>query len=149
MTNMKILEVLTSLSIYHGCSNWKTFWEEKCTGEEKFTLGEFTPVNIKNCGCQNVRKHREIKDSDKYITLDISLNFGSLDKMRVTSSESKYNFGRSGKGLITSMGIKAKSIPKKYKRQGIPSEISVRRNFQRLLGSLKNYLMKDMGKDQT
>ena len=23
-------------------------WEEKFTGEEKFTLGEFTPVNIKN-----------------------------------------------------------------------------------------------------
>ena len=30
------------------------------------------------------------------------------------------------------------------KRQGIPSEMSVRRKFQRLSGSLKNYLIKFM-----
>ena len=82
---MKLLSVLTPLSIYPSCSTWKTFWEEN------FTLCEFTPVNMKNCGRCNVRKHGDIKDSDKYTTLDISLNFGSLNKMRITYSEPKYN----------------------------------------------------------
>ena len=73
MMNMKILAVVTSPSIYHGCSTWKTFWKGKFTGEEKFTLDEFTSVSMKNCSCQNVRKHREIKGSDKYVTLDMSM----------------------------------------------------------------------------
>ena len=57
MMNTKILVVVTPPSIDHGCS------------EENFTLGEFTAVNMKNCGCLNVSKHKEIKVSDKYITL--------------------------------------------------------------------------------
>ena len=47
MTNMKILTVVKPLSIYHGPSTRKTFWEKKFTGEEKFTLGEFTAMNMK------------------------------------------------------------------------------------------------------
>ena len=58
MTNMKLIAVLTPLYIYHGCSAWKTLWEEN------FTLGEFTDVNMKHCGHRNVRK-----GSDKYVTL--------------------------------------------------------------------------------
>ena len=85
MMNMKLLAVVTPLSIYHGCSNLKMFWEEK------FTLGEFTAANMKNGGRQNVRKLRQIKGSDKYVNLDISLKFDSLDKMRLTSSGSKDN----------------------------------------------------------
>ena len=54
--------------------------------------------------------------SDKYVTLDISLQLDSLDKMRITSSESKDNLGRPGKGLITSLGLKVKASPKKYKK---------------------------------
>ena len=71
---------------------------------------------MKNIGHHNVRKHIEIKGSDKYVTLDISLKFGSLENMRITSSDPKDNLGRSGKGLITSLGLKAKTSPKKYKR---------------------------------
>ena len=41
---------------------------------------------MKNCDRYNVRKHKEIKNGEKYITLDISLGFGSLDKMKITSS---------------------------------------------------------------
>ena len=85
------------------------FWEEN------FTLGEFTAANIKNCGRRNVRKQGEIKCSDKYVALDISLKFDSLDKIKITSSESKYDLGRSRKGLITSVGLKYKARPKKYK----------------------------------
>ena len=91
MMNMRLLTVVKPPSFYHGCSARKKFWEENFRGEEKFTLGEFTHVNMKNGGHRNVRKHREIKVSDKYVTLDISLNFGSLNNIRITSLESKYN----------------------------------------------------------
>ena len=107
MMNMNLLEVVTLPSIYHGCSAKKTFWEEN------FTLGEFTSMNMKSFGRRNVRKHRDIESSEKYVTLDILLIFVNLYKMKITSSESKNNLGRSGKGLITSMGIKAKVGPKK------------------------------------
>ena len=69
MMNMKLLAVVTPPSIYHGLSTRKTLWEEKFTSEEKFTLGELSAVNMKNCVRQNVRKHREIKGSYKYVTL--------------------------------------------------------------------------------
>ena len=125
MMNMKLLAVVTPPSIYHGCSTQKTFWEEKFTGEEKFTLGEFTAVNMNNCGCYNVSKHRYIKGSDKYITLEILLKFGSMDKMRITYSDPKNYLGRSVKGLITSMGLKSKTRPKNKKMQGMSSEMKV------------------------
>ena len=110
MMTMKLLAVVTFLSIYHGCLTRKMFLEKN------FTLGEFKAVNMKNCGRCNVGKHREIKGSDKYLKLDISLKFDSLDKMRIISSRSKDNLGRSGKGLITSMGLKAKARPNKNKK---------------------------------
>ena len=71
---------------------------------------------MKNCGRRNVRKHREVKGSDNYFSLDISLTFDSLDKMEIISSESKDNLGRPGKGLITSLGLKSKAGPHKYKK---------------------------------
>ena len=70
-------------------------------------------MNMKNCGLRNVRKHRDNKVSDKCVNLDISLKFGSLDKTRITSSDPKYKLEISGKGLITSMGLKAKAKPNK------------------------------------
>ena len=85
---MKLLEVVTPLSMYHGCSTEKMFWEEKFTGEEKL----FSAVNMKNCGRLNVRKHREIKGSDKYVTFYISLKFDSLYKIKITYSKSKEKF---------------------------------------------------------
>ena len=88
MMNMNILAVVTPPSIYHGYSTRKTFWEEKFTGEEKL----FSAVNKKNCGRRNVRKDKDIKGSDKYITSVISLNLHSLEKMKITSSESKENW---------------------------------------------------------
>ena len=110
--NMKLLAVVTSPSFYHVLSTRKMFWEENFTGEEEL----FSDVNIKNCGCRNVRKHKEIKSSEKYVTLDISSKFDNLDKMKITSSESKEKLEGSGKGLITSLGFKAKVWPQKYKK---------------------------------
>ena len=46
--------------------------------------------------------------------MDISLKFDSLDKMKIKSSESRDNLGWSGKGMITSLGFKAKAKPKRY-----------------------------------
>ena len=73
---MKLLSVVTPPSIYHCCSTWKTFWEEKFTGKENL----FLAVDMKHFGRRNVRKHKEIKGSDRYVTLNISSNFDSLDK---------------------------------------------------------------------
>ena len=50
---------------------------------------------MRNCGQCNVRKHKEIKVSDRYVTLNmyeifnISEKFDNLDRMETTSSESK------------------------------------------------------------
>ena len=57
---MNFLVVVTPLSIYHGCSTRKTFWEEKVTGKKDL----FQSVSMKNCGRRKVRKHKEIKGSD-------------------------------------------------------------------------------------
>ena len=71
---------------------------------------------MKNCGRHNVMKHKDIRGSDKYVTLDISSKFDSMDKMNVTSSESKIKLERSGKGLITSVDFKTKARSQKYKK---------------------------------
>ena len=91
--NMKFVVVVTPPSIYHGCSTWKTFWEGKFTGKEYL----FLSVNTKICGHRKVRKHTEIKVSDKIVALYISSKFDILNKMKTTSSESKEKLERSGK----------------------------------------------------
>ena len=109
---MKFLVVVTPPSIYHGCSNRKTFWEEKFTGKKDL----FQSVNKENCGRRKVIKHKEIKGSDKISTLDISSKFDSLDKMKTTSSESKEKLEISGKGLVTALDFKTKVSSPKYKK---------------------------------
>ena len=63
---------------------------------------------MKNCGRRKVRKHKEIRGSDKYVILNVSANFDSLENMETTSSESKGKLGRSGKCLVTAMALKTK-----------------------------------------
>ena len=87
MMNMKLLSVVTPPSIYHGCSTQKTLWEEN------FIVRGFSAANMKICGRRNFRKHREIKVSNKYVTLDISLKFGSTDNTIIKYSEPKDNLG--------------------------------------------------------
>ena len=101
---MKLLVVVTPPSIYHGCSTRKTFWEEKFTGNKDL----FLSVDMKNCGRRKVRKHKEIKGSDKIVTLEISEKFDSLNKMETTSSDSKEKKERSGKGLVIALAFKTK-----------------------------------------
>ena len=80
---MRFLVVLTPPSSNYCCSTLKTFWEGNFTGKKDL----FLSVNMKNCGRHKVRKHKDIKGSDKYVTLDISANFDSLNKMKTPSSE--------------------------------------------------------------
>ena len=125
---MKFLVVVTSPPIYHGCSAQKTLWEEKFTGKKQDL---FLSVNMRNCGQRNVSKHKEIKDSDERVTLNmndilkISEKFDDMDKMETTSSESKVKMEGSGKGLVTALDLKTKARSKNIKRQGMPSEMSV------------------------
>ena len=115
---MKFL-VVTPPSIYHGCSTWKTFWEGKFAGKKQ---DSFEPVNMRNCGKRNFRKHREIKESDERVTyenmyeiLKFSELVGNLDKMETTSSESKVKMEGSGKWLVTALALKTKTRSTKYK----------------------------------
>ena len=83
---------------------------------------------MKNCGRRKVMKHKEIKGSDNYVTLDISSNFDSLDKMKNTSSESKDKCGKIMKGVGYLSGFqdqikvakiqKGKVCHKKCQREG-------------------------------
>ena len=113
---MKFLVVVAPPSMYHGCSTRKTLWEEKFTGKKQDL---FMSVNMRNCGQRNVRKHREIKDIDERVTLNmnkilkISEKFDNLDKMETTSSESKVKMKGSGKWLVTALDIKTKARSKK------------------------------------
>ena len=51
------------------------------SGRESSQVGKiFQSVNMKNCGRQKVRKHKEIKGSDKIVTLNVSEKFDSLNK---------------------------------------------------------------------
>ena len=67
IVNMKYLAIVSPPYIYHGCSARKTFWDEIFTGKQYL----FESVNMKNCGQINVRKQKEIKGSDKCVTLNI------------------------------------------------------------------------------
>ena len=95
----------------------KTFWEKKFTVKKQDL---FKSVNMKNCGQRNVRKHKEIKGSDKcfalniYEILNISEKFDDMKNMETTSSESKVELEGSGKGLVTALALKTKARPKKY-----------------------------------
>ena len=48
--------------------------------------------------------------------MNISKKFDSLNKMETTSSESKVELGRSGKGLVTALPLNTKARSKKYKK---------------------------------
>ena len=109
---MNFLAVVTPPYIYHGCSTRKTFWEENFTVKQDL----FQSVNMKNCGRRNVRKHKQIRGSDKCVTFNVSETFDSLNKMETTSSDSKGKLLRSGKGLVTALALKTKVRSKKYKK---------------------------------
>ena len=64
--------------------------------------------------------------------------------MKITLSESKDKLGRSGKGFITSLFIRAKARPKKYKKSRYPIENVSKKDLSKIIREFKNYLMKVM-----
>ena len=80
-------------------------------------------MNMNNCGRQHFRKHREIKYSENYITLDILLIFGSLEKMIITSSEPK-QFGKISK-WVDCLSVSQYQCKFKEKSQGLLLPMSV------------------------
>ena len=106
---MEFLVVVIPPSIYHSCSTRNSFWEGKFTGKNDL----FQSVSMQNCGHRKVRKHKEIKGSDKCVTLNISKKFDSLNNMETTSSDSKGKLGRIGKGLVTALALKTKARSEK------------------------------------
>ena len=138
--NMNLLAVVPPPSIYNGCSTQKTFWEEN------FTPGEFIPVNMKKVGLRNVRKHRDIKNCDSYITLDISLRLDSLDRMKIESSEPKDNYWRSGKGFITSLSLETIVRLKKKKKASYAINNVSMKDFSKIIKEFKSFLIRVMCK---
>ena len=84
-------------------------------------------MNMTNCGQRNFRKHKDIKGSEKCVTLNmyeilnISEKFDDMDNMETTSSESKIKIEGSGKWLVAALYLKTKATSKNIKRQGMPS----------------------------
>ena len=99
---------------------------------------------MENCCCLNVRKYKEIKGNDKYINLDISLNFESMDKIIITSSESKVKLVRSGKGFITYMGLKAKSSLNKYKKATYAIRNEIKKDILKIIRELQKLHHRNM-----
>ena len=109
---MKFLVVVTPSSIYHGCSTQKTFWKENFTGKQDL----FQSVNMKNCGRRKVRKHREINGGEKFVTLNISEKFDSLNKMETTSFRVKRKIGDISKGVDNRSGSHDQSKVEKIQK---------------------------------
>ena len=126
---MKLLEAVTPPYIYHVCSTRKTLWEETFTGKKIL----FLALNMKNCGRRNFRKRNEIKGSEKYVTLGISSTFDSLDKKKITSSESKGKLERSGKGLINSLDFKTKTRLQRYKKSRYAIVILIKKDLSKIM----------------
>ena len=76
--------------------------------------------------------------------MDISLKFDSLDKMKITYSESKEKLGRSGQGLNTSLGLKAKVRQHKYKQARYSIGNIIKKDLSKIIREFENYLMKVM-----
>ena len=135
MMNMQLLAVVKPPSIYRGCSTKKKFREEKFPDKENC----FLAVNMKTFCCRNVRKHKEIKGSDKYVTLEISLTFDKLENMQFIYSESKGNLERLGNGLITSLGFKAKVRPPKYKKARYATGNVSKKDISKIIGEFEKF----------
>ena len=96
-------------------------------------------MNMKKCGCHNDRKHKKINNSEKFVTLDIYLKFGSLDKMKITYSVPKYYLVRSVKGSITSLGIKIIGMSKKNKKSRYANTNVSMKDISKIIKEFKEF----------
>ena len=119
-------DVIPPPAIYHGCSTWSKFWEEK-----------FTPVNRTSCGRRNDRKYREINNGEQQIILNIFSNLDCMDYRYVTSSEPKGYMGRLGKGVNNYLSLSTKRSNDKQRARFSINEIT-NQYFSNFLNKFKN-----------
>ena len=119
---MNLLVVVTTPpDIYDGCSAQKPLWEEK-----------FTLVNMTSYGGRNVRKHREHKKFEQYISLETSFEIVCMEKREFASSELRDYMGISGKEMNNYLDLRTKTLNKKQKARIAIADIT-NQNYRRLL----------------
>ena len=127
MKYMKLLSVVTPSYISHVRSIWKKFWEEN-----------FTHAKMENCGRWNVRNHRDIRNDEQYIALEIYLEFVNMDNMKSKYPEPKYYLGISGKGLITYLGLNAIRRSTNIKKEKFSITESIIKNLYNIIMKFKD-----------
>ena len=109
---MKILEVVTPPSIYHGCSTRKMFWEEKFTGKENL----FLAVNMKIVVVAmlgKIRRSRVMTSMSRWISHQ-SLTVWTIWTSHLQSQ--KQNRKDQERGWLTFWVSRPKQGPQKYKK---------------------------------
>ena len=71
--------------------------------------------------------------------MDISSKSDSLDKIKITSSESKGKLERPGKGLITSLGFRSKVRPQKYKKARYAIGNVKKKDFSKIIREFEKF----------
>ena len=94
-------------------------------------------MNMKSCGRFNVSKHRDIKNGDKYIILEIYPKLDCLCNRKVTYSESRYYIKILGKGMTNSLDLSTKRLNKKQQARFTITEIT-KQDFRMLLKKFNN-----------
>ena len=102
------------------------FWGEK-----------FTPVNMTSCGRRNIWKHKEIKNGEQYIVLDISSKLHFMDRREFNSSESRNYTIKAGEGLTTYLDLRTKGTNKKQRESFSITDIN-NQDFRKLLKDFRN-----------
>ena len=92
---------------------------------------------MKNCGHRNIRKHRDIKDSDKYITWTYRWSLAVWTRWELHLQIEKIIWEDQGRGWLPLWVSRPKKGQINTKRKGILSELSLWRTFQILSGILK------------
>ena len=80
------------------------------------------------------------ENGQQYIILEISSNIDCLDKREVTSSESNYYMGRTGKGLTNFLDISTKRSNNKQKARFEITDIT-NHDFRKLIKKYKIHLI--------
>ena len=76
--------------------------------------------------------------------MDISFKFGSLDNMRITSSDLKDYLGVLGKGLITYLGLKTNIISNKYQKARYAITNFSIKGLSNIIKEFENYFIRVM-----
>ena len=141
---MKFLVVVTPPYIYHGCFTRKAFWEEKFAGKEDLFLSVNT-IFFVIAMLGNTRRSGVVTSTSPW-TSHQRLTVWTGWKQHLQSQKKNWKYQE--RGWLPLWVSIPKQGRKRKKSQGMPSEMSVRRTFIRLLGSLRNlriYLMRRRG----